>query len=75
MQTPARKRAETLFAEFTRLVDHVAKSSEPTNDRPTPRASGPKTLHLPSDKQPFQTGWQIAKSRRTVKTANTGSAS
>lgn len=75
MQTPARKRAETLFAEFTRLVDHIDKPTEPTKRRPTPRASGPKTLHLPSDERPVQTGWQVANPRRTAKTANTGSAS
>ena len=75
MQTLARKRAETLFAEFTRLADHIDKSAEPAERPPAPRASGPKTLHLPSDERPVQTGWQVAKPRRTAKTANSGSAS
>ena len=64
MQTPARKRAETLFAEFTQLVDHAAKPAAATDDRPAPRASGPKTLHLPTDSEPVQAGWHVARPRR-----------
>jgi len=75
MQTPARKRAETLFAEFTQLVDPVAKPAEATSDQPAPRASGPKTLHLPSGKGPAQTGWQVASLRRGAKAASAGSNS
>lgn len=54
MQTPARKRAETLFAQFTSQVDRstaatdVAETAKPAEAKVKARASGPKTLHLPS---------------------------
>lgn len=67
MQTPARKRAEALFAKFTTQVDRPADTGEPVADRPTSRASGPKTLHLPSDTQPSQPGAQVTTRRRNPK--------
>lgn len=54
MQTSARKRAEQLFAEFTK---GAASTDEPrdhteTDDKPAPakkaNVSGPRTLHLPT---------------------------
>jgi len=71
MQTPARKRAEALFAECTKpgeLAPATAKPGElapetakPAQDRTLARANGPKTLHLPSDARPAQADGQITK--------------
>lgn len=49
MQTRARKRAEELFAAFTREVDRAEEKAAMVEDQVTVHAGGPKTLHLPCD--------------------------
>ncbi len=71
MKTPARTRAETLFSEFTRQVDHAADAPPPEENEAsrnaTSRVSGPNTLHLPSNAQPPQAGWHVARPRGLLK--------
>ena len=73
MQTRARKRAEELFAEFTREGDRVAKPTTQPEDQAKVHAGGPRTLHLPTDTKVELTGWRTT--RRDATKSSSGQRS
>ena len=65
MKSPARARAETLFASITSREDStIEPPATPSETAPRPHPAGPNTLHLPAGTPPALSGRTATRSRR-----------